>query len=409
MDTLIGEPAVNWAALAPTDEQMQKWKQRADRHQQTHELRVARERTRRKDLEHRRTAIKRALDAYRNIDNPDVTAIRIREGFIWTNDPRRAAPRPAGERLSLAEEVQTRPPMTRLVERRRHSLHLLMTMFYVARMETSPGRLFINDHPNIIRRSSAWPWLTLSGLDEDVPLSQRRNLRRTFNTAVQALADQNLVGLTGDLGRSGRYDGFTLKMEDGSGDPYIVPADDFPRPDDFSRPVDLPRRGAISLSTSFLLHGWHLVLTDLELATFLAIIHRTEHLRNVRRSDEIIDRGVDLKESERVAHYGLSGEAYNSVHMLARLGLIKLEDPMPNRYRPDEPEKKPDDESTSQTTAEAVGTSEAQGENANGAQPDGGDSEKAESNKRVAYRLIYPVEGREFGSAVDTLLDTLAR
>lgn len=394
---------VKWAALALRDEQMQKWKQRADRHQQTHELRVARERARRKDLEHRQTAIKRALDAYRNIDNPEVTAIRIREGFIWTNGPRWAAPRPAGERLSLAEEVQTRPPMTRLVERRRHSLHLLMTIFYMARMEASPGRLFINGHPNIIRRSSAWPWLTLSGLNEDVPLSQRRNLRRTFNTAVQALADQNLVGLTGDLGRSGRYDGFTLKMEDGSGDPYIVPADDFPRPDDFSRPVDLPRRGAISLSTSFFLHGWHLVLTDLELATFLAIIHRTEHLRNVRRSNEIIDRGVDLKKSERDNHYGLSGEAYNSVHMLARLGLISLEDPMPNRYRPDEPEKKLDDESTSQTTAEA------RDENSDGAQPDGGDSKKAESNKRVAYRLIYPVEGREFGPAVDTLLDTLHR
>lgn len=400
---------VDWVSLAPTDERMQKWKQRGDRHQQTHKLRVARERARRKDLEHRQTAIKRALDAYRSIDNPDVTAIRIREGFIWTNDSRRAAPRPAGERLSLAEEVQTRPPMTRLVERRRHSLHLLMTMFYVARMETSPGRLFINDHPNIIRRSRAWPWLTLSGLNEDVPRSQRRNLRRTFNTAVQALADQNLVGLTGDPKRSGYYDGFTLKMEDGSGDPYLVPADDFQQPDVISRPVDLPRRGAIKLSTSFFLHGWHLVLTDLELATFLAIIHRTAQLRDVPRSGEIVDRGVDLKKSERDTHYGLSGEAYNSVHMLARLGLIELEDPMPNRYRSDEPEKKPDDESTSQTTAEAAGTPETQGENPDGAQPDEGDSTKADSNKRVAYRLIYPVEGREFGSAVDTLLDTLAR
>ncbi|USI93015.1 hypothetical protein [Rhodococcus pyridinivorans] len=82
---------------------------------------------------------------------------------------------------------------------------------------------------------------------------------------------------------------------------------------------------------------------------------------------------------------------------------------MPNRHRPDEPEKKPDDESTSQTTAEAAGTSEARGENVNGAPPAGGDSEKAESRKRVAYRRIYPVEGREFGSAVETLLDTLHR
>lgn len=173
-----------------TDEEIQKWKQQADRRRQIHERRVERERARRTDLERRRTAITRALDAYRRgIDNPDVTAIRIREGFIWTNDPRRVAPRPAGERPSLAEEVQTRPPMARLVERRRHSLKLLMTMFYVARMEASPGQLFVNGHPNITRKGNRWPWLTLTGLNEDVSLSQRRNLRRTFNTAVTCQVD----------------------------------------------------------------------------------------------------------------------------------------------------------------------------------------------------------------------------
>ncbi len=105
----------------------------------------------------------------------------------------------------------------------------------------------------------------------------------------------------------------------------------------------------------FFRHGWHLVLTDHELVTLLAIIDRTGYIRRVERSRELHDMGVDLKEAVRYTTYGLSGEAYNSIHMLARFGLINLIDPMPDRRNPTprSPNPSPSPETTRKPTPTA--------------------------------------------------------
>jgi len=264
--------------------------------------------------------------------------------------------------------------MTRLVERRRHSLRLMMTMLFVARMEHAPGERVANHHPNIAPKGAQESWLTLAGLNDPVPLDKRRGVRRMFNTAIDGLEAHDLVALEGTAGQSGRYRGFTLRTEDGSGTAYAVPGE------------GTPRRDAISISADFFRQGWHLVLTDHEMVTLLAIIDRTGLLRNVERSGTVRDEGVDLKKSERYATYGLSDEAYNSVHMLHRLGLITLKDPMPNRRDPE------------RFTALIF--------------PPPTEEEKAESNERVPYRLIYPSQPAripQFGNALETVLETLAR
>ncbi|TQC41943.1 hypothetical protein EEB14_51760 [Rhodococcus sp. WS4] len=95
--------------------------------------------------------------------------------------------------------------------------------------------------------------------------------------------------------------------------------------------------------------------------------------------------GVDLKEAVRYTTYGLSGEAYNSIHMLARFGLITLIDPIPNRRNPTPAKLRP-------------------------ITPPG-DDEKADSNSRVPYRLIYPHTTdriQQFRPALGTILANLA-
>ncbi|MEH6821780.1 MAG: hypothetical protein V7706_17725 [Dietzia psychralcaliphila] len=211
--------------------------------------------------------------------------------------------------------------MTKLVARRRHSLRLLLTAFFIARLTTEPGKQFINNRPNTPNSGEA-SWMTLAGFHVNVPATKTRDRRRKFNTALDALDQHNLVALVGKPGAAGRYRNFSLLTEDGRGATYKVPGD------------DLPSREAISVPADFFRQGWHLVLTDHELVTFLAIIDRTGHLSMAKREEGVRYVGVDLKKDVRKSTYGISDEAYNSVHQLHRFGLIELVDPMPNRQNP---------------------------------------------------------------------------
>lgn len=342
-----------------------------DSAQDADERRRARERQRRDDLQHQERGFTRALEAYEELDNPEVLAIRIRAGFIRTSDPRRTSD--SEEPYTLASEVRSRPPMTQLVDRRRHSLRLLLTAFFVARLTTEPGKQFVNDRPNT-PNSGGGSWMTLAGFHVNVPPTQVRDRRRKFNKALDALDKRNLIALVGPVGAAGRYRNFSLLNEEGRGTIYRVPGD------------DLPSRRAISVPADFFRQGWHLVLTDHELVTFLAIIDRTGKLRMAARTGGERDIGVDLKEEVRYGTYGISGEAYNSVHQLHRFGLIELRDPMPNRRNPGRnyPPLPWNENAVVPETAEVP-------------------------PERLPYRLIYtPDAGAVYENALDRVLAVLA-
>ncbi|OQM78220.1 hypothetical protein B0E55_05835 [Rhodococcus sp. 66b] len=76
--------------------------------------------------------------------------------------------------------------------------------------------------------------------------------------------------------------------------------------------------------------------------------------------------------------------------MLNRLGLITWKDPMPNRRSQIKLLGFPIDGSGIVDPAKPA------------------DPEKVDFNERVPYRLIYPIRGREFSSALDRAFDTLA-
>jgi hypothetical protein len=318
--------------------------------QQVEQRRLLRNQARAQALKDNESAIRKALEAYRRLEDPDIQDVRLRTRFIYTDDKRRQAPH--NPPYSLAADVETRPMMTKLVARRSQALKLLLTVIYVAHMHASPGSAFDNNHPNTLAEHGRPPWLVLSGMSPDVPFQHRRYLRRSLNSALDRLAASNVVALAKTTQTAGRYNGFTVMREDGSGHRYTVPAGQV-----------TSTGAAVVLPVDFFRQGWHLVLTDLEIVTLLAIIDLTGFTANVARSDDVAEVGVGLGIDLRRDRYGLSGEAYHSIHMLHQVGIIDVVDPMPQRRNGRLPSTFFDSDSGAAIT---------------------------ESNSQIPYRLVYP-------------------
>ena len=344
------------------------------------ERKLRAEHERRKLLIQAEPGIRRALDAYSELDSGDLETVRIRGGFVRLESPRVARPDP--HRYSRGADVESRPVMTRLVARHRHSLKLLLSMIYVAHLEGQPSAAWKNRHPNTPKTGSTASWLEISGLwvpvDRAMPVHVRAQ-RRRLTTAMGNLVTNRLLGLTGMEGVAGRYSNFELLDETGSGTGYQVPGE-----------RQVRNKDAIEIPADFFRSGWHLVLSDHEIVTLLALIDRTAELRMARRHRGIHDIGVDLKESVRWSTYGLSGEAYSSVHKLHEFDCIDLIDPMPNRRSAREP-LEPLAPIAGSTTADTDPASPASSPSP---QSDPGPFASPEpvSEAREAYRLVYPPE-----------------
>lgn len=347
------------------------------------ERKMRAEHERRAQLIHAQPGIQRALRAYSELDSGNLETVRIRGEFVRLEPPREARPEP--HHYDWPSDVESRPIMTRLVARKQHSLKLLLSMIYVAHLEDQPNASWKNRHPNTPKRGRSTSWLELSGLwvpvDRVMPKYVRAQ-RRRLTTPIGNLVANGLVGLIGSSGVAGMYNNFELLSETGNGAGYQVPGERQAR-----------NKDVIEIPADFFRSGWHLVLTDLEIVTLLALIDRTAELRGASRSRGIHDIGVDLKESVRWSTYGLSGEAYNSVHKLHEFDCIDLIDPMPNRRSAREPLETlaPLAESTADTGPPnpAASPQTAQSD------PEPFASPEPVSEPREAYRLIYPPESAE--------------
>lgn len=324
---------------------------------------------RRRQLATRRPGIDRALQQYDDLDRGEAPEIRIRVPFIQLATPRddriRNAKRiPPGRPQTRApwdrsNDISTRPPMTKLLASSgSRALPTYLSALYIAHLRAVPGEPFENDIPNT-QRWGSHSWVELAGMylpnsGALTPGSRKRRQRKALTTALDTLEQHRLIALSGPAGRAGRYEHFRVLTESGAEDQYRVPGG------------TAPNKEAIRVPWTFFSRGWHLVLTPAETATLLAIIDRTALYRNLRRERGIMDMGVDLKESVRWKTYGLSDEAYETVHNLHDFGLIRVLDPMPNRANP-----KP------YTHISMVGRKIVL---------------HSETDERVALRLIYPPE-----------------
>ncbi len=259
---------------------------------------------RREQLDQRAAAIGRATDRYSILDRLDHPEIRIRRAFVCLDTAR---PRqeddswPATVREKLLADIDSRPPLTKLIYRPSNALQVYLSLLYVAQLEFEAGVRWKNERANNGRDG----WGELCGLRAPSTLNKELNLRVT--RALGKLADHDLVRV-GEWGSRNRFDGFTLHRED-ERQAYFTPSDDESR----------------SLPAAFFAAGWHLVLTNDEMATLLAVIEQTGRPRARKDAGQA---GVALPQSVRWRFYGLAPEAFAARHELQEFGLIDMFDPM---------------------------------------------------------------------------------
>lgn len=259
---------------------------------------------RREQLKKQAAAIKRATDKYAILDRGEQPEIHIRKPFVRLDTAR---PRqedeswPKAVREKLKADVDSRPPLTKLIHRPSNALQVYLSLLYVAQLEFGPGVRWENERDN----NGPGGWGELCGLRAPATLNKELNLRVT--RALAKLADHDLVRV-GEWNSKNRFDGFTLHRED-ERQAYFAPSGTEAR----------------SLPAAFFTAGWHLVLTNDEMATLLAVIVQTGQPRARKDAAQV---GVALPLSVRWQFYGLAPEAFAARHELEEFGLIESFDPM---------------------------------------------------------------------------------
>ncbi|WP_370500246.1 hypothetical protein NWT09_31495 [Mycolicibacterium sp. jd] len=261
-------------------------------------------------------AINRATQRLTALAHPNRDYIVIRSEFIY-----RLPARPAWD-AEVGEDISTRPPLTRLLKsKNQHAIALYLTKLFVEQMRAAHSAANNpTPPPEPLRRHSVYnidnapSEASLIGL----PSIDRRNQRRVFNRALDALHKCELVDL-GDTGH--RYTNHTLNREDGSGRRYRPPT---------GEPNHIKH---LCLPAEFFTTGWHLILTPSELATLLAVCHVADRKLSRAPHTDAQPRQIFLAESVRKKHLGLSAEAYECIHQLAEFGLIGTDDTVQGRRR----------------------------------------------------------------------------
>jgi hypothetical protein len=277
-------------------------------------IRLARLQERKFALREAKTAIYRLSEA-----GSHPHTVRLRRRFVRLKTrrerdadperhPQRAGLHPGRLAVDQRQDIDTRPPMTRLVWREGWGLPLYLTAVFEAHCAAQAGRRIDDrERPLAIGPREPWkdPWSRLLG----DPASSR-NRRVHVTRALQQLDRRGLV----ELGRPGtlhRFEGFKLLSDSGDESTYTVPGDS---------------RQALYLPPTFFLNGWHLVLEPREIATWLMLYELATY--HPGRQD-----GVGVVEGERWGWYGVTGETYEAHHELAEFGLLQLNETMPDRRR----------------------------------------------------------------------------
>lgn len=265
-----------------------------------------------KKLQDREESIHRALQAYRDLGDRYIT-IRLRAEFVALRKQRALPPAlggPEHEQLldrstQLQDDYRTRPPSTKLLMHKTHALQSYLAMIFVAHAEGTTGTAA---RANASRVGGAESWAVLCGRWAPTVRARRARLARDLEELQRA----DLVTI-GASGTQARYENFRLLADDLTDKAYTLPKGE-------------PQTPVIALPHNFFANGWHLALSPAESAVLLMVRHAE---RTFAASTE--EPGVALPRSTRWAVYGISGEAYESIHELEEFGLLSVYDTMPHR------------------------------------------------------------------------------
>lgn len=264
-------------------------------------------------LEGRQESVLRAVEAYRDLP-ANCTTVRLRAEFMALSKPRELPPalggpepeHAPGRDTQLLDDYRTRPPSTKLLMGKTHALQSYLSMIYVAHAEPQAGKPV---RSNAINAGGTKSWAVLCGRWASTPRARRARIQRDLEKMQQA----DLVAIK-PPGVQGRYEHFTLLADDATGRTYTRPKG------------KLLTSDVVTLPPAFFTCGWHLVLTPAEIAVLLMARHIERALPESR-----YEPGVAVPRSTRCAVYGISGEAYGSIHELEEFGLLTVYDTMPHR------------------------------------------------------------------------------
>lgn len=259
--------------------------------------------------------VEKAAAKFQMMKTPD--KLRVRPEFVRRLDGGAAAGDPSDRGLPARTE---RPPATQLPAPRGSALAVYLTALFVAQSRR-PGQRPGNTLPLDAREKDRASWVDLiatpaerSGTVTATGVGDKK--LRAFQSALKRLASPELllVELPNAGARSKTYEGFLLLREggrprDGSdNEPYVVPDPNDP--------------ALLQLPAGLFLNGWIHVLEDREL-TFLLM------LASMRA--QFPGQKVFIPGQTRLLEFGLGRDAYQSHHLLDRLGLIDVEE-AENRY-----------------------------------------------------------------------------
>lgn len=263
-------------------------------------------------LESREESVRRALQAYRDLTAWSST-VYVRSEFVALRNERTLPPALGGPELKresdrstrLEDDYRTRPPCTKLLMHKTHALPTYLTILYVAHAEYSAG---VRVRANAWRAGGVESWSVLCGRWAPTVRARRARLTRDLDELQRA----DLVTF-GQPGTQARYENFCVLADDTTDKVYKLP-----KPSQAHTVIALPN--------TFFTNGWHLVLTPSETAVLLMARHAAQ-----ARITTSIEPGVGLTRQTRWSVYGISGEAYDSIHELAEFGLLTVHDTMPHR------------------------------------------------------------------------------
>lgn len=300
---------VDVAAIRRGQEQAE-WRRRAEAAARADRRRRA------EDLVGRQPAIQTAVNLYRNLGSAQ--SARLRTSSLRIDPPRALPPALGGEpwpqgttrRDHLNWDLDTRRPIGRLAAHRGPALNTYLSILSALHLEQPAAPA--NRHPTAsVQYPRDVPWARLCGRDHSSPRARRARMGRDLT----ALAATQLIKLTTLRGRA-TIEEFLILNESGDGLTYT-----FPEAHD----------EVLELPASFFSNGWHLVLHPPELVMLLTVMDAYARHKGDRAGWE--EDGVPLTQHERWQEYGVSGETYQSIHMLEELELIGIRDPMDIRLR----------------------------------------------------------------------------
>ena len=290
---------------------------------------VAGRKQRQGHLEEAQDAIAVACDhlkAMRAAHDPYPVVIRIRPELFRAGsrpqirdrepDPDRApsvaAEHPGVMGTAIAEEVDTRAPLGKLLYRPSNAFTLYLVALYVAQTTTDKrGRPVLFSRrsrpkkiPNVRPNKGLKSWAALIA-DDDTYQHRRRHL----NTALRRLDDTGLIYRVDP--DSPYWEDWNLGMENGSAAAYALPT---------------AGETTLNVPVEFWTQGWIHTLLPKEAATYLMLLDM-----RMQYQAAYLERGIGIADSRRRARYGITGEVYTAAWELEEFGLIERQDSPNNR------------------------------------------------------------------------------